>query len=94
MKRWYNTVQYAIKIMLNSTYGATGSKFSTYYDLDNAKAVTYGGQAVTRHADATIQKYFEDNYNIKDRCVLYCDTDSAYVDFSLFLNSQGVTENH
>ena len=93
MERWYETVQYAIKIMLNSTYGATGSKFSTYYDLDNAKAVTYAGQAVTRHANDTIEKYFRENHGITERCVLYCDTDSAYVDFSYFLNKHLINQD-
>jgi len=89
--KWYDTLQYAIKIMLNSTYGATGSKYSTYFELDNAKSVTYAGQAVTRYADYMIEKYFEDNYQITEQCVLYCDTDSAYVDFSKWLDKMGIT---
>lgn len=40
--------QLALKILLNSSYGALGSTFYPCYDLDNAEAVTLSAQAVTR----------------------------------------------
>lgn len=40
--------QHALKVYLNSAYGALGSVFYPCYDLDNAQAVTLSGQTVTR----------------------------------------------
>ena len=91
--RWYDTLQYAIKIMLNSTYGATGSKYSSYFDIDNAKAVTYAGRKVTQYATKVINQYFNEKHGITDNCVLYCDTDSAYVHFEPWLKKNNIQDD-
>jgi len=73
------TLQTAVKILLNSLYGAMGNKYFRYFDLRIASAITLTGQEVIKHAEKSVNTFLgkfigED----KDR-VIAMDTDSLYV---------------
>lgn len=73
------TSQTAIKILLNSLYGAMANKYFKFYEPQIAEGVTLSGQTIIRwsekHMNNLLQKIFKDD---KDR-VIAIDTDSLYV---------------
>lgn len=65
--------QYAIKILLNSGYGAIANEYSRYHDLRIAKSITLCGQLSTRGS----MKYLKDHLDLTS---IYGDTDSFFLD--------------
>jgi len=78
----FNIKQYAMKIFINSGYGALGTQFFQYYSLDNASAVTLTGQTVTSFASKAINNYLNKLLKTDADYLIYGDTDSVMVDFS------------
>jgi len=73
------TLQVAIKILLNSLYGALGNQYFRYFDLQVASAVTLSGQTVIRWGEKTVNDYLSKVLgDDKDR-VVAIDTDSLYI---------------
>ena len=75
-----NNIQMAKKIQLNSAYGAIGNNYFRYYKLDNAEAITLGGQLSIRWIEAKMNSYI--NNVLKTNNVDYVvasDTDSIYL---------------
>jgi DNA polymerase elongation subunit (family B) len=77
-----NTKQMALKILLNSLYGAFANQHFRYYNPALATAVTLTGQTVIRwaeqHANGAISKFLKED-EVKDRTIAV-DTDSCYLD--------------
>ena len=75
-----NNQQMAYKIALNSLYGASGSPYFRFFDLQLARAITLTGQyiiqAVDRGINAELNKVLKTNDY--EYC-FYCDTDSVYI---------------
>lgn len=73
------TLQTAIKILLNSLYGAMGNKHFRYFDLRIASGITMTGQSVIKHGEKCVNAFL-DNFigESKDR-VIAMDTDSLYI---------------
>jgi DNA polymerase elongation subunit (family B) len=72
--------QMAVKIALNSLYGATANVYFLYYIGEMAEAITTGGQLSIRYAEKTVNEYM--NKVLKTDSVdyiVYIDTDSIYV---------------
>lgn len=73
------TEQMAVKILLNSLYGAMGNVWFRYFDLRIAEGVTLTGQSVIRYAERELNAYLNKALGeVKDR-VVAIDTDSVYV---------------
>ena len=74
--------QMAIKIAMNSLYGATANIYFLYYINDMAEAITTSGQLSIRYAQKSVNEYLNKilKTNNKDY-IIYIDTDSIYVDF-------------
>ena len=72
--------QMAIKILLNSLYGALGNRYFRFFDQRIAEAITLSGQLTIRWAEVAINKYLNSilKTNNKDY-VIAIDTDSLYV---------------
>ena len=82
-----NTLQMALKILMNSEYGALANQYFRYFDLRNAEAVTSSGQLailwVAKHLNIFLNRI------IKTEDVDYVvaiDTDSVY------LNLEGLVD--
>ena len=58
----YNNVQLATKILLNSLYGALGSRFCRYFDIDLAKSVTLSGQDIIKSNSVFIENYLRNDF--------------------------------
>ena len=74
--------QMAIKILMNSLYGALGNRYFKYFDLRMAEGVTLTGQMVIQWAEKSINESM--NKVMKTDGIDYViaiDTDSLYVNF-------------
>lgn len=72
-----NNLQMAVKILLNSAYGAFGNAGFRYFDVRIAEGITIGGQLSIRWIAGKLNQYFDRVLGFqKDRIVLI-DTDSV-----------------
>ena len=78
----YKNKQLALKIALNSAYGAIGNQYFRVYDIRIAEAVTYGGQLSIRWIEIALNKYLNELLKTDNvDYVLASDTDSVYITF-------------
>lgn len=76
----YDNKQMAAKIFLNSYYGASGSPYFRFYDIDLAEAVTLTGQVIIQRIEQGINKFLNEIPGIvPDDFVIAADTDSVYL---------------
>lgn len=74
--------QMAIKIAMNSLYGATANVYFLYYIGEMAEAITTGGQLSIRYAQKSVNNYLNKVLKtIDEDYIVYIDTDSIYVNF-------------
>ena len=73
--------QMAIKILLNSMYGALGNKYFRYFDLSMAEGVTLTGQLTIKWAERTMNEAMNKLLGTDKDYVIAIDTDSIYVNF-------------
>jgi DNA polymerase elongation subunit (family B) len=74
--------QMAIKIAMNSLYGATANVYFLYYIGEMAEAITTSGQLSIRYAEKSVNKYLNKVLKTTDvDYIVYIDTDSIYVNF-------------
>jgi DNA polymerase elongation subunit (family B) len=72
--------QMAIKILMNSLYGALGNNFFRYFDKRMAEAITTSGQLSIRWAEEAINKEMNTMLGTLGKdYVIAIDTDSLYV---------------
>jgi len=87
----------AIKIFINSVYGATASPYFVGYNVKVAEAITLQGQEMIKFVTRIVNRYFNDFWHrdkdlhakiglkrvdhIKSEVAVYGDTDSCYVTF-------------
>ena len=75
---YFDRRQYLQKILLNSLYGVLGLPSFRFYDLDNAEAVTYTGQALIKFTKKISNSFYNRELgDTKDHCI-YIDTDSVF----------------
>ena len=72
--------QMAIKILLNSLYGALGNRYFRFFDQRIAEAITLSGQLTIRWAEVVINQYLNNILKTDNKdYVIAIDTDSLYV---------------
>lgn len=97
LENYYMNAEQAIKIFINSVYGACGSPWFAFFNTDVAEAVTLQGQDLIKYSEKVINRYFNEFWHkdkrvhalmgltrvekIEKPCVLYIDTDSNFVCF-------------
>lgn len=93
----YNNEQMAIKIFINSIYGACASVFFICYNSHLAEAITLQGQDIIKFSAKVLNKYFHELWprdkelhnilkitvipNVVNDVAIYGDTDSVYCSF-------------
>ena len=82
----YQNKQWAIKILMNSLFGAIGNKWYRYFDLRIAEGITLTGQHVIKWCEKTINNEMNKLLGTKDDYVIAIDTDSVYVNFKPFVD--------
>ena len=97
MSAKYTAYEQAVKVTLNSIYGAFGNKWFHFFNIDIAESITLQGQSAILYSEKILNKYFQEfwpkdtnvheyfNISIKNKLVrpsvVYIDTDSCYVQF-------------
>jgi DNA polymerase elongation subunit (family B) len=71
----------ALKIALNSLYGAVGAQYFILFDMKNAEAVTLTGQGFIKNCAQNISAYLSKVTGVSKDYIAAGDTDSIYVDF-------------
>jgi DNA polymerase elongation subunit (family B) len=78
----YKNMQLAKKVQLNSAYGAIGNPHFRFFDINQATAITLGGQLSIRWAENEMNKYLNKILKTEDYdYVIAADTDSLYICF-------------
>ena len=96
MSAKYTAYEQAVKVTLNSIYGAFGNKWFHFFNIDVAESITLQGQSAILYSEERLNLYFKklwtkdikvhEHFNIKVKpvvkpSVIYIDTDSCYVQF-------------
>ena len=76
----YEASQMAIKILMNSLYGALGTKYFLYFDQRMAEAITMCGQLAIKWAERSMNETMEKAVGVQKDYIAAIDTDSLYVD--------------
>jgi DNA polymerase elongation subunit (family B) len=79
--------QMAIKISMNSLYGAMANVYFLYYINDMAEAITTSGQLSIRYAQQSVNNYLNKILKTDTDYIVYIDTDSIYVDMAPIVES-------
>lgn len=75
-----NNLQMAMKIALNSAYGAVGNKYFRYYDLRIAEGITQSGQLSIRWMANKLNEFMNKTLKSDNKdYVIGIDTDSIYL---------------
>ena len=93
----YTAYEQAVKLTLNSIYGAFGNKWFHFFNIDIAESITKQGKSAILYSESILNKYVQEfwhkdtavheQFNIKVKgkiekpAVIYIDTDSCYVQF-------------
>lgn len=79
--------QMAIKILLNSLYGALGNRHFRYFDMRIAEAITLSGQLSILWAEKAMNKHMNAILKTNKDYVIAIDTDSLYVNMGPLVKS-------
>lgn len=88
----YKIYQHALKICLNSAFGSLGNAYFRFYDIRNAEAITYSGQAVIKWIEKKLNVYLNNVAGTKNvDMILGADTDSVVGDSTIRVNDEEMT---
>jgi DNA polymerase elongation subunit (family B) len=82
----FDTMQWAIKIFLNSLYGSIANKYFRFFDLRLAEAITLEGQLSIQWAEKYLNQYLNNLLKTDKDYVIACDTDSLLFYLSDLVN--------
>lgn len=84
--------QHSFKIMLNSVYGFTGTKFSPVFNRDIAESVTLTGQSVIKEMVQFTNKCLNKigKNEKEEEWVIAGDTDSVFSSAKILLNDKSI----
>lgn len=74
--------QMAIKILMNSLYGALANKYFRYFDQKIAEGVTMSGQRAIKTAEKAVNDDMNKLLNSDEDYVVAIDTDSVYINMA------------
>ena len=103
LKNEYKNEEQAVKLTMNSIYGAIGNNYFVCFNPDVAEAVTLQGQDLIKYSEKILHKYFHEHWHldtelheklgltqvkrVTNPLVVYGDTDSNYVTFQEVVDS-------
>lgn len=74
-----NNQQMAIKILMNSLYGALGNRWFRYFDQRVAESITLAGQLSIKWAERAVNGEMQKLLKTDEDYVIAIDTDSVYI---------------
>ena len=93
----FTAYEQAVKLTLNSIYGAFGNKWFHFFNIDIAESITIQGKNAILYSEKILNRYFNEFYHkdkelheklnvkvnrkVEKPAVIYIDTDSCYVRF-------------
>ena len=93
----YTAYEQAVKLTLNSIYGAFGNKWFHFFNIDIAESITKQGKNAILYSETILNKYVQEFWHkdtkvheqfgltvkgkVEKPAVIYIDTDSCYVQF-------------
>jgi len=93
----FTAYEQAVKLTLNSIYGAFGNKWFHFFNIDIAESITKQGKDAILYSETILNKYVNEFWHkdtkvheqfeikvkgkIEKPAVIYIDTDSCYVQF-------------
>ena len=77
-----DNTQMAVKILLNSLYGALGNQYFRYFEMDMAEGITLSGQLAIKWAEKAMNGALNKILKTDTDYVIAIDTDSLYVDMN------------
>lgn len=80
--------QLAIKILLNSLYGATGNKGFRYFKWEHASSITGTGQYLLRSIEKHIDNVLNKKFKTQHQYLIYGDTDSVLFDLDAVIRDK------
>ena len=78
----FDNQQMAVKILMNSLYGAMANRFFRYYDLKIAEGITKSGQRAILCAEKAVNDEMQEIIGDKKDYVIAIDTDSVYINMA------------
>lgn len=103
LKNELKNEEQAIKLTMNSIYGAIGNAWFICFNPDVAEAVTLQGQDLIKYSEKILHRYFHEHWHldtelheklgvtevrrVNQPLVIYGDTDSNYVTFQEVVDS-------
>jgi DNA polymerase elongation subunit (family B) len=103
LKNELKNEEQAVKLTMNSIYGAIGNNWFVCFNPDVAESVTLQGQDLIKHSEKIVLKYFSEFWHkdtelheklgissvkkISSPMTIYGDTDSNYVTFQEVVSS-------
>ncbi len=83
-----NNAQQAIKIMINSVYGITGTAFSPLGNIDLAQSITRHGKFLNTSASEFVKKWMTEKFKTDDTYIstVSGDTDSQFLNISCIID--------
>ena len=75
----FENQQTAIKILLNSLYGAMGNRYFRYFTMEIAEGITITGQYIIKWAEKHVNGFLNKTLKNDKDYVIAIDTDSVYV---------------
>ena len=82
-----NNNQMAIKILMNSLYGALGNKYFRYFDQRVAESITLAGQLAIKWAERAVNDEMQKLLKTDEDYVVAIDTDSVYIRMGDLVNN-------
>lgn len=82
----YENQQTAIKILLNSLYGALGNKYFRYFTMEIAEGITITGQFIIKWAEKHVNGFLNKTLKSDKDYVIAIDTDSVYAGLADLVN--------
>ena len=78
LSEFWNQRQQAVKILLNSLYGALLNEGLRFYDERLGQSVTLSGRSIAKHMNAKANEIISGIYDHTGDAIVYADTDSCY----------------
>lgn len=78
----FDKKQHAVKILLNSLYGALGTPYFRFFNIHCAEAITLTGQATTAQSFKLFNDFLNGILGTDEDYAKASDTDSVYLDLS------------
>jgi DNA polymerase elongation subunit (family B) len=87
--KYHDSLQYTLKILLNTFYGVLALPSFRFYDIENADAVTHTGRSLILYSRKIANYYYQQQFPSITESNIYADTDSVDGDSLIQTNLYG-----